>query len=501
MSQTPLRIVILGGGTAGWMTANLFAHRWQNRNIEIVLVEAPDIGIIGVGEGSTPTLRRFFSDLGIAEHEWMPFCNATYKVNIKFNDWSPESGVASYSHPFISQLDAFSERAFYTNSMTRRLGLNVETSPDKFLFNGWLSHNNLAPITPPNFPFKIEYGYHFDSGLLGQFLCDRAKQHGVVHIQANVEHALLGNQGEISHLVCSDHENIHADFFVDCSGFESLLLQKTLDVEFESFKSNLFNDSAVVFPTEALAEPPVFTEATALSCGWAWRIPLTHRTGNGYVFASDFMEPEEAEKEFRHHLGIKDDVAARHLKMRVGQVKEHWSKNCLGLGLASGFIEPLEATALHLVQTTVEIFMDEYENGNFGTQQQGIFNEMITERFERVRDYIVAHYKLNTRTDTDYWRENRENNHLSESLLQILDVWFRKGDINQEIHRQQLATHFGSTSWHCLLAGYGAFPELAKKQPGRGDLYYEKELPQLFTGCIMNFQTHMEALQKMREIQ
>jgi len=497
MANSPHKIVILGGGTAGWMTANLFAHRWQDRNVQIVLVEAPDIGIIGVGEGSTPTLRRFFHDLGIAEHEWMPQCKATYKVNIKFGGWSPESGINAYSHPFISQLDAFSERAFYTNCMTRRLGLNVETSPDNFLFNGWLSNNNLAPQTPENFPFKIEYGYHFDSGLLGQFLCERAKQNGVVHMQANVSHALLGSQGEISHLVCHDHEDIHADFFVDCTGFESLLLQQTLDVKFESFNNNLLNDSAVVFPTDALAEPPVYTEANALSCGWAWRIPLTHRTGNGYVYSSEFISDDAAETEFRQYLGVSDDQPARHLKMKVGQVKQHWRKNCLGLGLSSGFIEPLEATALHLVQTTVEIFMDEYEKGNFGTQQQDVFNNMIRERFERVRDYIVAHYKLNTRNDSEYWKANRDNNNLSESLLQILDVWFRKGDINQEIHRQQLATHFGSTSWHCLLAGYGAFPNLAKNQPGRGDLYYEKELPQLFSGCILNFQKHTEALAKL----
>lgn len=492
------QFVILGGGTAGWMTANLLAHRWADQPIDITLVESANIGIIGVGEGSTPTLRRFFNDLEIPEEEWMPACHATYKVSIRFDGWSPASGVASYSHPFISQLDTFSERPFWVNCRTRRLGLAVTTEPGAFLFNGWLADRGLAPQTPENFPFRIEYGYHFDSGLLGEFLKERAREKGVTHKLLDIKAASQWPDGRIKALVAEDGSLVEGDFFIDCSGFRSLLIEKTLNVPFESFDSNLFNDAAVAMPSEAIAEPPVETRSTALSAGWVWRIPLTHRTGNGYVYSSRYASADQAEHELREHLGLLDaDVDARHLKMRVGQSREHWHKNCLALGLSQGFIEPLEATALHLVQTGAEIFMDHYEEGGFSDSKRDAYNVIARERFDRVRDYIVAHYKLNTRNDTEYWRDNRNNTALSESLLQLLDVWYRQGDLTAEIARQNLNSHFGATSWHCLLAGYGSFPPLAKEQPGEGDLFYANELEKLFAGSALNFKPHRTALSQL----
>ena len=488
MNASPLNIVIVGGGTAGWMAANLLAKRWQHKAVNVTLVESPDIGIIGVGEGSTPTLKRFFEDMNIAESDWMAACNATYKVSIQFDGWSPESGVSSYAHPFISQLDTFSERPFYVNCLTRRMGLDVNVTPGDFLFNGWLAKHKRSPQTPANFPFRIEYGYHFDSGLLGAFLQRHAHTLGVTHKSQNIESVQCHPNGDIASLHTREGEIIEGDLFIDCSGFRSLLLQQTLKVPFRSFKDNLFNDAAVVCATDALEDRPVETRSTALSTGWAWQIPLTNRTGNGYVYSSAFISPEDAEKELRAHLGVNDDDAqTRHLTMKVGQVSEHWSRNCLALGLSQGFIEPLEATALHLVQTSVEIFMDHYEKGGFSDQYRAAYNQVIGERFERVRDYIVAHYKLNTRNDSEYWRANRNNDVLSESLLQLLDVWFRRGDLQQEIQRQKLDSHFGATSWHCLLAGYGAFPRLAAQQPNQGDLYKDNNLAQFFSGCLLNF--------------
>ncbi|TPV62152.1 tryptophan 7-halogenase [Aestuariibacter sp. GS-14] len=488
MSEQPLNIVIVGGGTAGWMTANLLAKRWQHKAVKITLVESPDIGIIGVGEGSTPTLKRFFDDMQIAESDWMPACNATYKVSIRFDGWSPESGVNSYAHPFIGQLDTFSERAFYVNCMTRRLGLDVNVKPEDFLFNGWLANYYRSPKTPANFPFRIEYGYHFDSGLLGGFLQRYAQTQGVTHKALKITGVKYHPSGDIKELHTAEGQTIQGDVFIDCSGFRSLLLQQTLKVPFQSFGNNLFNDSAVVCATAPLTPLPVETRSTALSAGWAWQIPLTNRTGNGYVYSSAYLDPEQAEAELCKHLGLnRENTQIRHLKMNVGQVSEHWFKNCVAVGLAQGFIEPLEATALHLVQTSVEIFMDHYEKGGFSDQYRHAYNAVIRERFERVRDYIVAHYKLNTRNDSEYWRANRNNEALSESLLQLLDVWFRRGDLQQEIQRQKLDSHFGATSWHCLLAGYGAFPRLAANQPNTGDLYKEHNLETFFSGCLLNF--------------
>lgn len=505
----PYHFAIVGGGTAGWMAALLFAHKWlkpvgeSSRPVQITLIEAPEIGIIGVGEGSTPSLQRFFQKLGIADSEWMPACQATYKTNIRFVNWSPAAaamGLASdYSHPFISQPDLHSETAFYSNCFKRRLGLAVETAPEKFLLNGYLAAGKLAPLPSANFPFRIEYGYHFDSGLLGQFLKQKALALGVQYQPMTVTAVNQSPDGRIASLTGETKvdggtvlQTLGADFFVDCTGFRSNLLQQTLQVPFESFASNLFNDAAVVLPTGAFAIPPVETRATALSNGWAWQIPLRHRTGNGYVYSSAFLSKDAAEQELRQHLALPDSgESARHLQMRVGQVTRSWEKNCLALGLSQGFIEPLEATALHLVQCSIEQFIDAFADfsADFSDQGQAEFNRQVHQRFEAVRDYIVAHYKLSSRSDSHYWRANSANMQLSESLRQILDVWFRQGDLATELSRQQIDSHFGATSWHCLLAGYGVFPPLRQPQPaGVSDAFTGLQLEAFFNGCSLNFQ-------------
>lgn len=495
----PLKIIILGGGTAGWMAANLFVARWGSERVQITLVESPDIGIIGVGEGSTPSLKRFFQLLGVAESEWMPLCNATYKLNIRFAGWSPGAGIKDYSHPFFSQLDSFKQNAFFINCHTRRLGLDVRTNPEDFFINGVLAQQLKGPHTPVNFPLDLEYGYHFDSQLLGAFLAERAKARGVIYRQATIAQVMRSANGDIAALQTEQGDQIDGDFFIDCSGFASVLMQKTLQVPFNSYKSNLFNDSAVVMPTAIAEQIPVETRSEALSAGWCWKIPLTNRFGNGYVYSSDFISKDQAELEFRQYLGAENSAQeCRHLKMRVGQLQSHWSHNCIGLGLSQGFIEPLEATALHLVQTCIELFIDKFEAGDFSNKYRTEFNLEMGERFERVRDYIVAHYKLNTRDDSDYWRANRNNMNLSNSLLQILDAWYSRADLSEEINRQHLQSHFGVASWHCLLAGYGAFPQLASRQPGTGDQYVEQQVERFLQGCALNFSSHLENLMKIK---
>lgn len=491
----PLKITILGGGTAGWMAANIFAKKWAREKVEITLIESPDVEIIGVGEGSTPQLKRFFHMIDIAESEWMPRCNATYKVNIRFDDWSPQSGINSYRHPFTSQIDVFTSRAFMINTRTRRLGLDSHVSPEDFLLNGVLAKQGKGPITPENFPFVMEYGYHFDSHLLGQYLTEVGRNRGVTFQKKHIVDVVKKDNGDIQALVSRDGENLSADFFVDCTGFASLLMRKTLGVSFNSYQSNLFNDSAVVLPTPISQTIPVETVSTALSSGWCWKIPLTNRFGNGYVYSSDFISADAAEIELRKQLGLlESNEQARHLKMQVGQLEKHWSHNCIGIGLSQGFIEPLEATALHLIQLSIELFVVNFEKGNFSNSYRDDYNTEIMYRFERVRDYIVAHYKLNTRDDTEYWRANRNNTHLSESLKHILNVWYKREDLHMEIERQNLNSHFDAISWHCLLAGYGAFPALEKNQPGKGDLYLEQNIESFLRGCSLNFKSHGECL-------
>ncbi|MEL7536685.1 MAG: tryptophan halogenase family protein [Pseudomonadota bacterium] len=491
---TPRHIVIVGGGTAGWMAANLFVRRWQADAVKVTLLESPAIGTIGVGEGSTPTLKRFFELIGVDDADWMPHCAATYKVGIRFDGWSPASGRASYRHPFFSQPDSFTTNDFLTNCRTRRLGLDVNTQPDDFFLNGQLARQHRAPLTPENFPFDVDYGYHFDALLLGRFLAELGTSRGVRHIATRVTDVHI-TDGTIDAVTTVDAGRIDGDFFVDCTGFAGLLIQKSLGVPFKSFKNNLFNDAAVALPGPANDELPCETVSVAMSAGWCWHIPLTSRFGNGYVYSSDFIDADAAETELRRLVGDLDGCFdARHLKMRVGQLDRHWDNNCLAVGLAQGFIEPLEATALLLVQVSVELFMDAWEQAGFAADGRKAFNATITDRFERVRDYIVAHYKLNTRSDSEYWVAARDNNALSDSLRHMFDVWYRREDLSVEIQRQQLKSHFDTRSWHCLLAGYGTFPALAENQPNRGDLFVDKGVENFLAGCALNFESHAATL-------
>lgn len=484
-------ILILGGGTAGWMAANLMARRWQNRNVSITLMEAPDIGIIGVGEGSTPQLKKFFDYIGVEESEWMPACNATFKNGISFHNWSTKPGYEHYFHPFPTQLDERTLQAFIFNTHARRNGIDVDAHPDRFFISSHLSERHLGPKPAENFPFDLSYGYHFDASLVGKFLRGVATSRGVTHVESRVEDVALDAAGNIDKLLLSDGSSISADPFIDCSGFAQVLIGKALGVPFDSFGDNLFNDSAVVAPTPSQAPLQSQTVSTAMKNGWTWYIPLTKRIGNGYVYSSSFCSPDEAETEFRQHLGIEDsDTEVRHLKMRVGQTSQHWHKNCLAVGLSQGFIEPLEATALHIVQHTVQRFIELYEQAGFSDKHRQAFNDDISGRFNGIRDYIVAHYYVNSRTDTDYWRANTANTNISDSLRSIMECWVEGRDLGDELQRQNITQYYSTISWHCLLAGYGVFPPADTLTQGNAHARQVDmdEIAEFIRRCGLNFE-------------
>jgi len=495
-------IVILGGGTAGWIAANLLATHWKDQDFDITLVESPDIGIIGVGEGSTPPLRVFLDVIGVQETDWMSRCDATYKVGITFRNWSTKPGFDEYFHPFLCQPDEFSVPAFYHNSFLRRKGVDLDGHPSQFFMAWELAKQRLAPVAPPNFPFEMNYGYHFNSGLLGQFLREWAANKGVKYRQATVTDVVLDDEGNIDYLKTDSEETIKADFYVDSTGFRSQLLQKTLGVPFDSCEDVLFNDSAVVFPTDPDENPQPQTISTALKYGWVWKIPLTSRFGNGYVYSSKYVDDDDAEMELREHLGLVDsDIEARRLKFKVGRVREHWAKNCLAVGLSQGFIEPLEATALDMVQETVVRFIEAVNKGNFTDQYRDEFNDRVSKRFDAVRDYIVCHYRINTRSDTDYWLDNGNNEKISHSLRELLSAWISGKNITDELERQSLDAYFPSVSWNCLLAGKGIYPTQEQVRPG-SELAHEYDLEKIakyLQGCALNFKPHQEQLRVLRE--
>jgi len=497
-STQPLRILVLGGGTAGWMAASLMAKRWAGIAVQVSVLESPEIGIVGVGEGSTPQLKGFFDTLGIAESEWMPRCNATFKTAIESRGWSTREGFAHYYHPFKTDLDDRSAPAYYFNTIMRRRGADVVAHPDAFFINTALAQQRLAPHPAHQFPFRAFYGYHFDAYLIGAFLREWSTARGVTHLEGTVARIEQTDDGDIRALHTQDGRRIEADFFVDSTGFRSLLLQQTLGVPFLSFAENLFNDSAVALPS-AHDDLPIApqTSATALSCGWAWRIPLSNRVGNGYVYSSRYLSAEGAEIELRAHLGVGEaDLPVRHLKMRVGRVAQPWARNCLAVGLSQGFIEPLEATALHLVQETVERFMEAFEGGGFAATHRDAFNAEINGRFEGVRDYIVCRYKMNSRNDTAYWRDAAANQRVSDSLQGMIECWLRGDDLVAEIERQRIGLYFGPMSWHCLFGGYGIYPDIAQLRPPepREQPFDPARIADFIQRCTLNFPPHATVL-------
>ena len=491
---TPPRVVVLGGGSAGWITACLIAHRWGAANVTVV--ESPAIGIIGVGEGSTPQLKALFDHLGIAESEWMPACDATYKLGIRFTGWSERPGFESYFHPFPGPTDLHTQPGFFHNCALARRGFDAPAHPDGWFLASRLAAARKSPQASDSFPFAPSYGYHFDAHKLGGFLGEWAVARGVTHRQAKVEEIELSPEGEVAALLCEGGERIAGELFVDCSGFRGVIAQEKLGVEFLPFAENLFNDRAVVMPTPHDGPFRPQTESIAMAAGWRWTIPLTTRVGNGYVYSSAHISDEDAEAELRAAIGTEGGgQAARVLRMKVGRVAETWRRNCLAAGLAQGFIEPLEATALHIVIATALEFVQAYEAGGMSAAHREAFNRTAAARYEGIRDYVVAHYRMNQRGDTGYWRANAANQQLSSRLKTMMTAWFTHRDMAEAIGEAYDDAYYSNASWHCLFAGYGTFPAPEKMQPAPAQARPADRaaIDRMLAACALNFPDYAPA--------
>lgn len=504
MNKAPASVLITGGGTAGWMTACLMAKHWLNAKgsatsqTQITLIESSDIGTIGVGEGSTPFLKIFFQQLGIPESQWMKACDATYKVGISFANWidsSPNANTtntasARYFHPFFTPFDLQSGTEFFRAADQRRQGLNGETiaaqtHPADYFVAGELVKQGIAPVSA-KLQEDIDYAYHFDAGKLGELLKHYAKERGVTHIVDNItdvktDTANSQNEPRIQSVTSEKHGELTASLYVDCSGFRGLLAKQALKRPFHSYSDTLFNDAAVAIATPHDAKPQIDpqrilqTESNALNAGWMWRIPLTSRMGNGYVYSSQFLDQTQAEQELRQALNLPNEstVPARHLKMQVGRLHQHWQGNCAAIGLAQGFIEPLEATALMLVQYAISQLIDNWENNpeNNNSQNQRAYNRDINRMFDGIRDYIAAHYFLNQRTNKgfsaqnqhqtqqDYWQACRNNMKVPPVLAHLVNAWDNNQHFDHALQEVEQELVYLKPSWYCIFAGMERFSD------------------------------------------
>ena len=480
------------------MAACLFQHRWGRDGVSVSLIESSSIPIVGVGEGSTPQLKAFFDEIGVAESEWMPACHATYKVGIEFRGWSERPGFERYFHPFSTALDLHTASDFFRNCWLRRRGVDVPAHPDLFFVPTRLAEQGRAPLPDAAFPFDTSYGYHFDATLVGAFLRSAAVERGVTHIDAKIVDVSVAEDGNVAALRADDGREFDAELFVDASGFQALIIEGALGEAHRPFAANLFNDRAVVAPTPLPdSGPGVCTRSTALEAGWVWHIPLTNRAGNGYVYSSRYLDKDDAEKEFRSHLGLSDEAEVRHLQMKVGRVERSWVCNCLAIGLAQGFIEPLEATALHIVLATVDGFMKRMDRGGNEDEARDDFNDDIARRYEGIRDYIVCHYRAAPREGSDYWRAATKHDELSGSLKQIFTAWFTGEDMIEEIARQDISRYYSPISWHCLFGGYGNFPPKLQPAPRGLETADLLRIEHFVAACASHYPPHTAALAQL----
>lgn len=455
MSQ-PSSVIIVGGGTAGWMTACLMQKHWPRSHIQ--LIESSAIGTIGVGEGSTPFMKHFFAQIGLAESDWMPQCDATYKVGIQFDAWTQNPAYPGYFHPFFTPFDLDTGNQFFDAVNQRRQGQRRDCHPEHYFLTAELVRQGLCP-SALNVDTQIDYAYHFDAGKLAEVMKQHCLSAGLTHIIDTIE-GVDSDGKSIQRLHTSAHGSLEAELFVDCSGFNGILAKKALNRDFLSYADTLFNNAAVAIQTPHNETHPLQlqTRSEALSSGWMWQIPLTSRIGNGYVYCSDFISPEQAESELKHRLNIEEtsDVKVRHLKMEVGRLEQHWSGNCAAIGLAQGFIEPLEATALMLVQYSISQLIDSWQPQSPASIQDK-YNSDLNRMFDGIRDYIAAHYLLNDRIDSPYWQACRERMVVPPTLDALYNAWQTGQNFDKALNDVAKELVYLRPSWYCIFAGMGQF--------------------------------------------
>lgn len=446
------RVVIVGGGTAGWMAAAALSAHLAGAGVSITLIESSDIGTIGVGEATIPTIRRFYAQLGMSDAEVMQACQATAKLGIRFVDWLRDGH--SFVHPFGRFGQDLKGVDFHQYWLRARAAGDSAPLGDYSLGSLLASEGHATlPAPDPGSQLGIfDWALHFDAALFAQQMRRFAEKSGVARIDARItEVTLRGADGFIEAVTIDSGARIEGDLFLDCSGFRSMLLGEALGVGYQDWSHWLLCDGAFAVQSERVGAPPACTTVTARTAGWQWRIPLRTREGNGLVFSSRFQSDEAAHEELLSAVPGKPTMEPRRLRFTPGRRAVAWAKNCVALGLASGFLEPLESTSIALIETGIERLKQLFPDKHFDPAVIAEYNEQSAEEIERVRDFLILHYKLNGRSGA-FWQACREMT-VPEGLDAKLALWRARGAFVR--YRWEM---FSPASWLAIYAGFEELP-------------------------------------------
>ena len=447
------QITIVGGGSAGWMTAAALSRMLPTGDVKITLVESEQIGTIGVGEATIPDMINFNKLLGISESEFIKATNGTFKLGIEFNDWGKLGD--SYFHPFgghgvdMNGVD-FHQYWLHTLAAGNTCDLEdysicaVAAKQNKFV---------LPEQNPNSVLSHLRYAYHFDATAYAAYLRKYAEQRGVKRIEGKIasvqQHTDTGN---IAGLTLEDGTTVGGELFFDCSGFRSLLLGDTLGVKFRDWSHWLPCDQAVAVACEKTGPAKPYTRSIAREAGWQWRIPLQHRTGNGYVHCSNFISAATASDTLLANLDGAPIAEPRLLKFTTGRRKKFWNGNCVAIGLSAGFMEPLESTSIHLINTGISKLIALLSLDGISPKQEDAFNRLTAKEYARIRDFLILHYYATSRDDSDFWNYCRTMS-VPDSLTEKIELFRLNGQIFRE--EDEL---FAQTSWIAVMMGQGIMP-------------------------------------------
>jgi len=447
-------VCIVGGGTAGWMTAAALANRLAGLNVAVRLIESEEIGTVGVGEATLPHIRAFNTTLGIAEPELMRATEATYKLGIEFCDWGRIGD--RYIHPFGNYGPSDDAIPFY-HQWLRLRGLGDTSRLDEYSYPIIAAEQNRFRH-PASEPGRVEssfgYAYQFDASLYAKFLRRYAEARGVERIEGKVvDVALDGENGFVRTVKLADGRVVGGDLFIDCSGFRGLLIEGALQSGYDDWSRWLPCNRAVAVPTESRGPLGPYTRATARTAGWQWRIPLQHRVGNGHVYCSDFISDDDAQQQLIDHLDAPMQAEPRRLRFTTGRRRDFWKRNVVAIGLSGGFLEPLESTSIHLIQDGITELLGLFPDQGFAAEDVDEYNRRMALHFERVRDFLLLHYVATQRDDSPMWRHFRALT-LPDSLQHKIDMWRTRGYI--------VPYQFGlflPPSWVAVMLGQGLVPD------------------------------------------